>query len=100
MLGTCCSHSMRVCSLSLFCADSSMPFVIPGSLIGTGVKVWSFNPPGGMTTKNLSVALRGFVTALVVGKDIISRTGTVTFERLLDQVSALPPVRAAPYRRV
>jgi hypothetical protein len=57
-----------------------------------GVRVWSYNPPGGMVTMNLSAALQGFVTAVVVGKDIISRTGTVTFERMLDQVIAQPPL--------
>ena len=39
-----------------------------------------------MVTANLSWALQGFVTSVAVGKDAISRTGTVTFERLLDQV--------------
>lgn len=51
-----------------------------------GVKVWSFNPPGGMVTANLSRALQRTVTSVVVGKDVVSRTGTITFERLLDQV--------------
>jgi hypothetical protein len=51
-----------------------------------GVKVWGFSPPGGMVTANLSHALEGFVTSIAVGKDAISRTGSVTFERLLDQV--------------
>ena len=51
-----------------------------------GVKVWSFNPPGGMVTANLSRALQRTVTSVAVGKDVVSRTGTGTFERLLDQV--------------
>ena len=46
----------------------------------------SFNPPGGMITPNLSHAVEGFVTSVCVGKDSISRTGTVTFGRLLDQM--------------
>lgn len=51
-----------------------------------GLKVWAFNPPGGMITANLSHAMRAFATSVIVGKDIVSRTGTVTFERLIDQV--------------
>jgi hypothetical protein len=49
-------------------------------------QVYAFNPPGGMTTANLAAALEGFVTSVAVGKDSISRTGTVSFEQLLDQV--------------
>jgi hypothetical protein len=42
-----------------------------------------------MVTANLSRALQGTVTSVAVGKDVISRTGTITFERLLDQVGEL-----------
>lgn len=42
-----------------------------------------------MITANLSHAMHDFVTSIIVGKDIVSRTGTVTFERLIDQVE--PP---------
>ena len=51
--------------------------------------MWSFNPPGGMVTANLAAAVEGFVTSVAVGKDAITRLGTVTFERLLDQVCYL-----------
>ncbi|PRW33020.1 ubiquitin-like modifier-activating enzyme ATG7 isoform X1 [Chlorella sorokiniana] len=55
-------------------------------LFAPDTKVWSFNPPGGMVSANLSHALQDFVTSVVVGKDGISRLGTVTFENLLDQM--------------
>ena len=47
-----------------------------------------------MVTANLSRALQRTVTSVAVGKDIVSRTGSVTFERLLDQVGA----PGAPFR--
>lgn len=53
-----------------------------------GVKVWSFNPPGGMVTAGLAHALEPLATSVVVGKDAISRTSSLTFQRLVDQVRA------------
>ena len=73
-----------------------LPFVCR-RMCPAGVKVWSFNPPGGMVTANLARALQGTVTSVAVGKDVISRTGTVTFERLLDQVGGAVGCRGTLY---
>lgn len=50
------------------------------------LRVWAYSSPGGMTTPELSAALEPFVTNVVIGKDLIPRLGTATFERLIDQV--------------
>lgn len=52
----------------------------------SSITAWCFDPPGGLVTENLSLAMRSFVTSVIVGKDVISRTSTVTFEMLQDQL--------------
>lgn len=46
-------------------SSSLVRLLPPPSLPCADVRVWSFNPPGGMATRNLSAALRGFVTSVV-----------------------------------
>ena len=54
--------------------------------------MFAFDPPGGMTTANLAHAVEGFVTSVCVGKDSISRLGTLTFDRIMDQARCEAPL--------
>ncbi|KAL6766765.1 hypothetical protein ACKKBG_A37265 [Auxenochlorella protothecoides x Auxenochlorella symbiontica] len=67
--------------------------------LAPGLRVWAFSPPGGMATPNLSPLLEDYVTNVVIGKDVIPRLGTITFERLIDQmVVALASTRLTKLR--
>lgn len=67
--------------------------------LSPSIRVFAFSPPGGMATPNLSPLLEPFVTNVVIGKDAIPRTGTVTFERFIDQmVVALAACRLSKMR--
>ncbi|KAK9827307.1 hypothetical protein WJX81_002709 [Elliptochloris bilobata] len=51
-----------------------------------GVRCWSFCPPGGLLSTNLSAAVAPFVTSVVVGKDVVPRVSIVNLGRLIDEM--------------
>ena len=53
------------------------------------VRGWSFCPPGGLMSKNLSKAVEPFVTSVAVGKDVVPRLSVVNIGRLIDQMVIL-----------
>ena len=66
-------------------------------LLCTDVRTWSFNPPGGLVTRNLNKVLDTFCTSLVVGKDAVSRGTVNNLSRLMDEmVTALARCRCVP----
>jgi sn1-specific diacylglycerol lipase len=50
------------------------------------LKCWAFSPPGCMINRTLVRYVRGFVTAVVAGKDIVPRMSVVTLNRLVDEM--------------
>ena len=52
-----------------------------------GVRCWSFCPPGGLLSTNLSAAVAPFVTSVVVGKDVVPRISIVNLGRLIDEMA-------------
>ncbi len=48
--------------------------------------MWSFSPPGGLLSHRLTHALEGFVTSVVLGKDVVPRISLVTIEELRDDM--------------
>lgn len=51
------------------------------------VHCWAFNPPGGLYSANLSAVSKSVCTAVVVGKDIISRLSFTTAKRMVDEMT-------------
>jgi sn1-specific diacylglycerol lipase len=76
-----CGHSLGAAVVSLLA-----PHIMQWLPETSTMKVWAFDPPGGFVTRSVADALRGIVTSVIVGKDSVSRTSSVTFERLQDQV--------------
>ena len=66
-------HALRVSG-----ASPAVP-ANPASLLarpprpGAELQCWAFNPPGGLLSWELSQIAQAYCTALVVGKDLISR---------------------------
>jgi len=56
-----------------------------------GVRCWSFCPPGGLLSTNLSAAVAPFVTSVVVGKDVVPRVSIVNLGRLIDEMARPRP---------
>ena len=50
------------------------------------VRCWSFSPPGGLMSRNLSKAVQPFVTSVICGKDVVPRLSVVNIGRLIDQM--------------
>lgn len=50
------------------------------------MRCWSFCPPGGLLSANLSAAVAPFVTSVVVGKDVVPRISIVNLGRLIDEM--------------
>ncbi len=59
------------------------------------MRCWSFCPPGGLLSTNLSAAVAPFVTSVVVGKDVVPRVSIVNLGRLIDEM-ARPRTPAPP----
>lgn len=59
---------------------------LPPAAPPAGLRCWAFNPPGGLLSWNLSQLSQRFCTAVVVGKDVISRLSFTTAKRLVDEM--------------
>jgi sn1-specific diacylglycerol lipase len=51
-----------------------------------GLKCWSFSPPGGLATAELSSGAVDWCTSVVCGKEMIPRLTLATFERMRDEM--------------
>lgn len=51
-----------------------------------GLKCWSFSPPGGLATAELSAGAVDWCTSVICGKEIIPRLTLATFERARDEM--------------
>jgi hypothetical protein len=50
------------------------------------VRCWSFNPPGGLVSANLSEAMKPFCTSVIVSKDAISRMSLKNLSNMIDEM--------------
>ena len=50
------------------------------------MRVWAFEPPGGLAGPSIAKASRDFCTSVVLGKDWIPRLTLRTFENLRDEM--------------
>jgi len=51
-----------------------------------GLKCWSFSPPGGLATAELSAGAVDWCTSVICGKEMIPRLTLATFERARDEM--------------
>lgn len=73
-----CGHSLGAAAAALVAMQLRAEF--------QDVVCWSFSPPGGLTSIDLSRAMQDFCCSVVMGKDLISRLSLATLERLRDEM--------------
>lgn len=82
----CKGWDLVVCGHSLGAAVAALLVPHFEEWVPGKVTAWAFCPPGGLLSRKVAAALEPLVTSIIVGKDSISRTSTVSFDRLQDEV--------------